>query len=216
MRSWFRPFTGRQAPDRIVVGVDGSPNSIDAVVWAVRQASTTGANVEAVMCWHYPPSNGMEISVLDADWAVGAGAALKPDLEQVPRAVQVRIPPTIAFGRATEILVARSMKPSHSWSARGPRFSGRGATRLGQPTCHHPRALPCGGGQAQRDERSEAVVPAAQLGGQHCNLSTPGEAQLRQHPRHVVLDGFLGEKHPARDLPIGESLADEFQDNAFL
>ena len=130
--SWFRPFTGRQAPDRIVVGVDGSPNSIDALVWAVRQASTTGANVEAVMCWHDPPSNGMEISVLDADWAVGAGAALKPALEQVPRAVQVRIPPTIAYGRATEILVARSMKPSHSWSARGPRFSGRGATRLGQ------------------------------------------------------------------------------------
>lgn len=39
---------------RIVVGVDGSPASRDALGWAVRQAHLTGAAVEAVAAWEYP------------------------------------------------------------------------------------------------------------------------------------------------------------------
>src|ERR1035441_7636168 len=39
---------------RIVVGVDGSPASVAALRWAVRQAELTGATVEAVTAWHYP------------------------------------------------------------------------------------------------------------------------------------------------------------------
>lgn len=39
---------------RIVVGVDGSPSSEDALRWAVRQAGLTGAKVEAVIAWHLP------------------------------------------------------------------------------------------------------------------------------------------------------------------
>jgi len=39
---------------RIVVGVDGSPSSISALRWAIRQAGLTGAAVDAVIAWHYP------------------------------------------------------------------------------------------------------------------------------------------------------------------
>jgi nucleotide-binding universal stress UspA family protein len=39
---------------RIVVGVEGSPSSEDAIRWAVRQAELTGATVEAVIAWHLP------------------------------------------------------------------------------------------------------------------------------------------------------------------
>jgi nucleotide-binding universal stress UspA family protein len=39
---------------RIVVGVDGSEPSRDALAWAVTQAGLTGATVEAVIAWHYP------------------------------------------------------------------------------------------------------------------------------------------------------------------
>lgn len=39
---------------RIVAGVDGSPSSISALRWAVRQAGLTGAAVDAVIAWHYP------------------------------------------------------------------------------------------------------------------------------------------------------------------
>jgi nucleotide-binding universal stress UspA family protein len=39
---------------RIVAGVDGSPSSVSALRWAVRQAGLTGAAVDAVIAWHYP------------------------------------------------------------------------------------------------------------------------------------------------------------------
>ncbi|WP_205328585.1 universal stress protein [Glycomyces sp. YM15] len=41
---------------RIVVGVDGSPSSIQALEWALDQAGLTGATVRAVYVWE-PPSN---------------------------------------------------------------------------------------------------------------------------------------------------------------
>jgi nucleotide-binding universal stress UspA family protein len=40
---------------RIVVGVDGSEPSREALRWAVRQAGLTGATVEAVIAWHFFP-----------------------------------------------------------------------------------------------------------------------------------------------------------------
>jgi nucleotide-binding universal stress UspA family protein len=49
---------GRHSGSRIVVGVDGSPSSIGALRWAIRQAELTGADVEAVIAWHYPIATG--------------------------------------------------------------------------------------------------------------------------------------------------------------
>jgi nucleotide-binding universal stress UspA family protein len=46
--------TGR----RIVAGADGSPSSMSALRWAIRQAALTGAAVDAVMAWHYPAAGG--------------------------------------------------------------------------------------------------------------------------------------------------------------
>jgi len=39
---------------RIVVGVDGSPTSREALTWSMRQAELTGAAVDAVIAWHNP------------------------------------------------------------------------------------------------------------------------------------------------------------------
>ena len=41
---------------RIVVGVDGSPSSREALRWAVRQAALTGSVLDAVIAWHDPAS----------------------------------------------------------------------------------------------------------------------------------------------------------------
>ncbi|HEY2129249.1 MAG TPA: universal stress protein [Streptosporangiaceae bacterium] len=38
---------------RIVAGVDGSPESVHALRWAVRQAELTGAGLQ-VTAWQYP------------------------------------------------------------------------------------------------------------------------------------------------------------------
>jgi Universal stress protein family len=43
---------------RIVAGIDGSPSSLSALRWAIRQAALTGATVDAVMAWHYPAAAG--------------------------------------------------------------------------------------------------------------------------------------------------------------
>jgi nucleotide-binding universal stress UspA family protein len=43
---------------RIVVGVDGSPSSVQALTWAVRQAGRTGAVVAIICAWQYPVSYG--------------------------------------------------------------------------------------------------------------------------------------------------------------
>ncbi|HEX2902365.1 MAG TPA: universal stress protein [Jatrophihabitans sp.] len=40
--------------DVIVVGVDGSPASRDAVRWAAQQAELTGASLRAVASWRWP------------------------------------------------------------------------------------------------------------------------------------------------------------------
>ena len=43
---------------RIIVGVDGSSSSKEALRWAVRQAGLTGAAVEALITWHLPQVTG--------------------------------------------------------------------------------------------------------------------------------------------------------------
>lgn len=42
----------------VVVGVDGSEQSIAALHWATHYAAATGAAVRAVLAWHYPTAAG--------------------------------------------------------------------------------------------------------------------------------------------------------------
>jgi nucleotide-binding universal stress UspA family protein len=44
----------RMERERIVVGVDGSAGSQEALRWALREARQRGANVEIVNCWALP------------------------------------------------------------------------------------------------------------------------------------------------------------------
>jgi nucleotide-binding universal stress UspA family protein len=49
---------------RIVVGVDGSESSKDALRWASHQAKLTGASLEVVITWEIaPPSYGYSLPV---------------------------------------------------------------------------------------------------------------------------------------------------------
>jgi nucleotide-binding universal stress UspA family protein len=66
-----QPSGGNQP--RIVVGVDGSASSEQALRWALRQAKLTGADIEAVIAWHFPfisggytwPPAGIMVSATD-------------------------------------------------------------------------------------------------------------------------------------------------------
>jgi nucleotide-binding universal stress UspA family protein len=72
---------------RLVVGVDGSPSSIDAVRWAARYAELTGSDVEAVTTWSAPTGYGPAYGAggFDAvvvDWADMARKTQETALEQ--------------------------------------------------------------------------------------------------------------------------------------
>jgi nucleotide-binding universal stress UspA family protein len=57
------PDTGGR---RIVAGVDGSPDSVQALRWAGYFAAMLGARLEVVMAWEYPPSFGW--AAIAPDW----------------------------------------------------------------------------------------------------------------------------------------------------
>src|SRR6266700_7137403 len=58
------PWEGRamssegSGQELVVVGVDGSAESVAALRWAARYASASGARVRAMLAWHYPAAAG--------------------------------------------------------------------------------------------------------------------------------------------------------------
>jgi nucleotide-binding universal stress UspA family protein len=48
----------RTGQELVMVGVDGSAESVRALGWAARYATATGARVQAVLAWHYPAAAG--------------------------------------------------------------------------------------------------------------------------------------------------------------
>lgn len=66
----------RPAPDRVVVGVDGSGSSVAALRWAARVGGVLGLEIDAVTSWEYPASYGLAGTVGGWDPEVDAGAVL--------------------------------------------------------------------------------------------------------------------------------------------
>lgn len=69
---------------RIVVGVDGSQSSENALRWAARQALMSGATLEVVITWEYPISFGWSPPFpADFDPEADARRALDETLQNV-------------------------------------------------------------------------------------------------------------------------------------
>jgi nucleotide-binding universal stress UspA family protein len=96
----------RNAPPRIVVGVDGSPATVAALRWAAGQAALTGAVMEAVVSWDYPSTSGMEFGSMDIDWAGNARAALVDALDVALGDEATTVDGTVTRGHPAEVLVA--------------------------------------------------------------------------------------------------------------
>jgi len=94
----------------VVVGVDGSEASKDALRWTVRYARRTGATVQAVAAWSFPATYGWGLApaIAEADLEGDAREALKETLEDViategPVTVQARVlqgPPALVLEQA--------------------------------------------------------------------------------------------------------------------
>jgi nucleotide-binding universal stress UspA family protein len=57
---------GPEGEHLIVVGVDGSRHSVEALRWGAHQAATLGAGLVAVTAWEYPTSFGW--ASVPSDW----------------------------------------------------------------------------------------------------------------------------------------------------
>jgi nucleotide-binding universal stress UspA family protein len=64
----------------IIVGVDGSPESNNALRWAVEEAKLRGAQLKAVHCWLYPVGIGIDVYTLPSEEAMEKSAASALDV----------------------------------------------------------------------------------------------------------------------------------------
>lgn len=89
----------------IVVGVDGSAGSREALRWAVAQAELTGADVQAVLAWRLPEA----YAVVSRDYEADARHELQSAIEETLGPVQrSRVTSRVTAGRPGHVLVEAS------------------------------------------------------------------------------------------------------------
>ncbi|MGI8416174.1 MAG: universal stress protein [Nakamurella sp.] len=94
-----------QRQERIVVGVDGSSASIDALEWANRQASLTGAAIEAVIGWQCPTVYGGYPLADTTDWPSNAQGILDTAVDQAVGADHTEIARKVIEGHPAQVLI---------------------------------------------------------------------------------------------------------------
>jgi nucleotide-binding universal stress UspA family protein len=98
------------AVHRIVAGVDGSPPSINALRWAVRQAELTGGTVDAVTAWEFPlAAGGLGWAPVsppdDTDYAELAAKALAAAVGEASPPPGVTVHQVVVAGNPARVLL---------------------------------------------------------------------------------------------------------------
>jgi nucleotide-binding universal stress UspA family protein len=99
---------------RVVVGVDGSAESVSALEWAAGYAKATGATVTAVLSWHYPAAVGMApVGVAPKAVSDEVRAQMQETLDKAlteafGSAAPDNVHTKIAYGHPAMVLVAES------------------------------------------------------------------------------------------------------------
>lgn len=131
---------------RIVVGVDGSEPSVEALRWAVRQAGLSGETLEAVISWEYPAAGWASmVPALPPDFDPEQMAAkiLDDTLEQTLGAqAAAAVERTVLVGNPAQALMDRAQ--GASLVVVGDRgYSGFKAALLGSVGLHLSQHAPC-------------------------------------------------------------------------
>ena len=118
---------------RIVVGVDGSPQSRQALQWSAHLGQMLGARLDAVTAWDYPAIYGRAAAV--ADWNPGQEMKKPSTTQSAPPSVtSPRWDCTARYARAAPPRsCSRQPKVPPRWS------SAAGATE-GSPGCCSARS----------------------------------------------------------------------------
>lgn len=107
-------MTGERKKPAIVVGIDGSPSSADAVRWALDYARLVGGTVRAVYAWSPPAVASVGLPMMTIDWST-----LREEAEEFPAQFiasvvdpdvdwQVNVIPIMKAGSAAQVLVDES------------------------------------------------------------------------------------------------------------
>ena len=105
---------------RIVVGIDGSDASINALDWAARQANLTHSILDMIVTWEWPTNYGWGV-YLPEDYSPSGGApdllskvadglrAKYPDMEMTTRVVEGHPSPALVdASKGADLLVVGS------------------------------------------------------------------------------------------------------------
>jgi nucleotide-binding universal stress UspA family protein len=95
-------------PGSIVVGVDGSSSSLDALTWAVAQAALTGATVQAVIAWDYPSLYGAYPIGDSVDWGINAQQIIDTALDTALGKDSAKVSSTVVQGHPARVLIDAS------------------------------------------------------------------------------------------------------------
>ena len=92
----------------IVVGVDGSAGSLDALRFAIDEARVSDATVKAVAAWHVPPAAygvGWSVPIDDESFRVATEAKLQKALDEVGAAnCGVTVTTELVRGQPADVL----------------------------------------------------------------------------------------------------------------
>jgi nucleotide-binding universal stress UspA family protein len=94
---------------RVVVGVDGSKESMQALRWAAGTAASTGARIEAVAAWELPATLGWTAAPQEWDPARDARTVLTNTVDEVfgtDRPTDLQL--TVRQGGAARVLLEES------------------------------------------------------------------------------------------------------------
>jgi nucleotide-binding universal stress UspA family protein len=95
---------------RVVVGVDGSAESLAALEWAADYSGRMGRQLVVLMAWHIPTEHASAVAALqEVDLEVAAGEVLKDSLERVKdRYPGLDVALTVESGAPGKMLVQSS------------------------------------------------------------------------------------------------------------
>ncbi len=96
--------SGPSPEERIVVGVDGSEASIDALHWAARQATLTGAELRVVIAWHFPVVSGDSPISTMPDWRTDALIAIDSLVKHAQLPAALRTSREVIEGHPAQVL----------------------------------------------------------------------------------------------------------------
>jgi nucleotide-binding universal stress UspA family protein len=100
------PGPETNGPARIVVGIDGSTESVRALRWAAQLAAATGATLEAVGAWEWPTSYGWSSIPMDWDPAKDTDKILTAAVDELFGAHRpASLVLTVQEGHAAQVLL---------------------------------------------------------------------------------------------------------------